>query len=81
LFYATFDSAARQWQTCSQQGSQMKTVKLASMGDSGKTTVAKILGLEAERDRLLKQIAQANEKIEKLETRRAMRKPKVRKRA
>jgi len=59
----------------------MKTVKLASMGGSGKTTVAKILGLEAERDRLLKQIAEANEKIEKVKTRRTRRKPKARKRA
>jgi hypothetical protein len=55
----------------------MKTVKLASMGGTGKTRVA---ALEAERDRLLKQIAEANEKIDRLQARPTSRKPKAHKR-
>jgi hypothetical protein len=57
----------------------MKTVKLASMGGSGKT--AAVAALEAERDRLRKQIAEANEKLEKLQAPRRSHKPKARKRA
>jgi hypothetical protein len=73
-----FDNAPDHWQTCSQLGEPMKTVKLASMGGTGKATVE---ALEAERDRLRKQIAEANEKLEKRQARRARRKPKARKRA
>jgi len=46
----------------------MKTVKLVNMGGSGKA--ARVAALEAERDRLLKQIAERNETIDKLKARR-----------
>jgi hypothetical protein len=42
--------------------------------------LAVVAALEAERDRLLRQIAEANEKIDRLKARRGTRTPKARKR-
>jgi hypothetical protein len=46
----------------------MKIVKLARMGGSGEA--ARVAALEADRDRLLQQIAQRNETIDNLKARR-----------
>jgi hypothetical protein len=75
--FRTFDSVADHWQNLFAQGEPMKTVKLTSMDGSGKA--ATLAALEAERDRLLQQIAERNETIEKLKAPRRSHKPKPRK--